>query len=154
MRSFKDAKGRIWDLEVTVNAVKRVRSRYGVDLMALIDNQFAGLVQILKDQVALCDVIYVLIEDQAKARGLTDEDFGAGMAGDALADASDVFAEAYLDFFPDREIRDTVRELLLKSKDVSKILSRQALEEIRAADVDSLVAKLRKQFGSGQESAA
>ena len=82
MKTFKDNAGRSWDISVTVDAVKRVRSLLDVDLM---EAAAGKLIQQLADNpVLLCDVIYCIVKPQADEREVTDEDFGKAMAGDAI----------------------------------------------------------------------
>jgi peptide subunit release factor RF-3 len=104
---------------VDVGAVKRVRSALGVDLMQVAEKKDAEggrepgvLERLASDPVLLVDVIYVLCRDQANALGVTDEDFGAAMAGDAIEHAVKAMLGAIVDFFPNPRERAALKRLL------------------------------------------
>ena len=119
MHGFKDLAGRYWSVRVDVGAVKRVRSALGVDLMQVAQgkNSEGGrepgvLERLASDPVLLVDVIYVLCRDQAEAHGVSDEEFGAAMAGDALDHAVQAMLGAIVDFFPHPRERAALKRLL------------------------------------------
>ena len=82
MRAFTDNAGRSWSLAVNVDAIKRVKSLLGVNLMDAVEGTL--LEKLVSDPVLLCDVIYAVCKPQADAQGVRDEDFGRAMAGDAI----------------------------------------------------------------------
>ena len=51
------------------------------------------------DVILLCDVIYALVKPQADAAGVTDEQFGAALGGEAILAAQTAFYEELVDFF-------------------------------------------------------
>jgi len=77
-------RGRAWNVEINVDAIKRVRGTCGVDLLDASDKQKSLLTDLATDPVLLVDVIYVVCKPQADDRGVSDEDFGRAMAGDAI----------------------------------------------------------------------
>jgi len=107
MKAFEDARGRTWVLAVNVVTCRRVKARLDIHLPGLAEDRAKGLVELLGDALRLVDVLYVLCQDQAEKAGVTDEQFGEAMAGDALAAAADAFVEAWTDFFhgPQQELR-------------------------------------------------
>jgi len=119
MHGFKDSAGRYWAVRVDVGAVKRVRAALGVDLMQVAERKNAEggrepgvLERLASDPVLLVDVIYVLCRDQAEAQGVSDENFGATMAGDALDGAVKAMLGALVDFFPNPRERAALKRLL------------------------------------------
>ena len=52
------------------------------------------------DPILLCDIIYVLCQSEAEQRGISDEDFGRAMAGDAIDHATASLLEELVGFFP------------------------------------------------------
>ena len=119
MHGFRDCHGRQWSIRVDVGAVKRVRSALGVDLMQVAERKTADggrepgvLERLASDPVLLVDVIYVLCRDQAQSAGVTDEQFGAAMAGDALEGAVTAMLGAIVDFFPNPRERAALKRLL------------------------------------------
>ena len=55
--------------------------------------------RVANDPILLCDILWVLCEQQAKADGVTDEDFGSSLAGDSIETATRAFLDELVDFF-------------------------------------------------------
>ena len=106
MRQFTDTKDRVWDVELNVRQMKRVRDILGIDLVNVIQAGKDGAVatdtldRVANDPILLVDILWVLCEGQAKAAGVTDDDFGSSLAGDSIADATRAFLDELVDFFP------------------------------------------------------
>lgn len=98
METFKDAVGRTWTIAVSVNTVKRVRATLDINLMEAATGDL--LSQLATDPVLLCDVLYVVCQEEADAKKVTDEDFGRAMAGDVIDNATKAFLEELANFFP------------------------------------------------------
>ena len=106
MRQFTDTKERVWKVELNVRQMKRVRDILGIDLVNVIQAGKDGAVatdtldRVANDPILLVDILWVLCEGQAKAAGVTDDDFGSSLAGDSIADATRAFLDELVDFFP------------------------------------------------------
>ena len=106
MHVFKDSKGRSWEVVLDVRQVRRVRAALGIDLANVIALSKDGSVdvgvvdRIANDPCLLADVLWVLVEGQAKEDGVTDEAFGASLAGDSIEEAARAFLDELVDFFP------------------------------------------------------
>ena len=130
MRNFKDNRGRSWQIALNVYEMKRVRSVLGVDLVNVITLGKDGKVQVdLIDRIAndpclLVDILWVLVEAEAKEQGVSDVDFGSSLAGAAIEEATKAFLDELVDFFPG------ARRLFLKK---AVEVSRQFGEEMTAA---------------------
>ena len=128
MKSFTDNAGRTWMVTVNVAAIKRVRALCGVDLNAIVEmdeknNPSTRLLERLStDPVLLVDVLYAVCKNEADAQGITDEEFGMAMAGDAIELATTALLDEVIDFFPEakrrvfRKILDASRRFEQKSK--------------------------------------
>jgi hypothetical protein len=112
MHSFKDNSERTWEVTIHVAAVKRIRALLGIDLYRLVDDGFQSLAALVSDPVRLADVLYCLCKEQADQLGVSDEDFGRGLAGDAITEAADAFVEELIDFFPDARARAGLRKAI------------------------------------------
>lgn len=149
MHTFKDARDRTWHVAVTVAAAKRCRDLAGTDLLGLVADKLRPLGELLADPVRLVDVLYVLCADQAKAAGVTDEQFGEAMHGDALDHAANAFVEALVDFFPRPDVREALRRAASKAREVEGKMATAALAEIDEIDPQEvairLLAKLRSE---------
>lgn len=106
MRQFTDTKERVWEVELNVRQMKRVRDVLGIDLVNVIQAGKDGAVatdtldRVANDPILLVDILWVLCEGQAKAAGVTDDDFGSSLAGDSISDATRAFLDELVDFFP------------------------------------------------------
>jgi hypothetical protein len=98
VKTFQDNAGQTWSLAINVAAVKRVKDLLRIDLLSVLDGKL--LEELAGDPVKLCDVVYVLCKPEADTKGITDEQFGQAMAGDALEHATTAFLEELVSFFP------------------------------------------------------
>lgn len=121
MKTFKDNAGRTWTVTVDVSAIKRVRSLLDVNLLEVLDGRL--IERLAGDPVLLCDVLYALVKPEADAKGITDEDFGRAMAGDAVEHATTALLEELVDFFPQGK-----RRLLQKALGKLKSWEAKALD--------------------------
>ena len=153
MKTFKDNAGRTWTVQIDVAAIKRVRSLLDVDLLDAVEGRL--LERLVTDPVLLCDVIYVVCKPEADAGGITDEDFGRAMAGDAVEHATTALLEDLTDFFPLAR-RRLLKKALAKLRD----LEARALEvaETRLdspeleAQMQAALASIGSSSGSSLES--
>jgi hypothetical protein len=109
MKTFADNAGRTWALKVDVSTIRRVRDVLELNLLELVDLKSNMLERLYQDPCLLCDILFVLVKPEAEAKGVTDEDFGRSLGGDALGDATDALLTEIVDFFPKGR-----RELLTK----------------------------------------
>ena len=107
MKSFTDNLGRTWMLVVNVAAIKRVRALCDVDLNAIVEidhdnNPSTKLLERLSsDPVLLVDVLYAVCKPDCDQKQVSDQDFGAAMAGDAIDHATTALLDEIVDFFPE-----------------------------------------------------
>ena len=98
MKTFADNKGRTWTIAITVDAIKQIKALIGVDLLEVVDGKL--LDRLAGDPILLCDVIYAACKAEADAQEISDQDFGAAMAGNAIDAATTALLEELVDFFP------------------------------------------------------
>jgi hypothetical protein len=98
MKTFTDTQGRVWTIAVTVDAVKRVRSLTGTDLLAVAGGDL--LERLSTDPILLADVIYAVVRPEAEAKQVSDADFGRALAGDTISAATTALLQDLVDFFP------------------------------------------------------
>ena len=153
MKSFTDNMGRTWTLVVNVAAIKRVRALCGVDLNAIVEvdrdnNPTAELLERLStDPVLLVDVLYAVCKPECEQKGVTDEDFGAAMAGDAIEQATGALLDEVVDFFPEAK-RTALRKILAATRRF-EALAKKRLEDLLADGKfeNQLVSKLEQLTG-------
>jgi hypothetical protein len=161
MRSFKDTQGRDWPVAVNTATVKRVRDLAGVNLLKIVESGPDGrnlLSDLLDDPVRLVDVLYVVCKPDADARGVTDEQFGGAMSGDAIDAGFTALTEDLADFFPQPRHRQALRSLLTKVRETGELLMRDAAEAVEAINpaehAEEQRKKLKRSSGNSPESPA
>ncbi|MGC1272619.1 MAG: hypothetical protein WBC44_02840 [Planctomycetaceae bacterium] len=120
MHTFTDTAGRAWSVVINVDAIRRVRARLDVNLLDAIEGRL--LERLVGDPVLLCDVLFVLVEPEAIAKQVTDEEFGRSLGGDVLEAATTALLEELVDFFPSGR-----RAVFRKALDKLQALEQMAL---------------------------
>ena len=110
MQTFRDNAGRTWTVSVDVAAIKRVRALAGFDLLSVLDGK--GIDRLVLDPVLLCDVLCAACRPEAERLGVTDEDFGRAMAGDAIEHATRALMEELVSFCPNPRDRKRMQKLV------------------------------------------
>ena len=121
MKVFKDNQGREWQIALNVYEMKRIRAVLGVDLVNVITLDKEGAVKVdLVDRIAndpclLVDILWVLVESQAKEEGVSDVEFGSSLSGAASDSAPAAVRDSLVYFFPGAK-----RLFLKKAVEVSR----------------------------------
>lgn len=147
MRTFTDHADRTWTLSITVDAIKRVRDLAGVNLADLTaadptdsaDHPPPALTRLQTDVVLLCDVLYALVQPQALARNISDEDFGRALGGEAIARAAAAFWEELAGFFRGLGRSDQARAIE-KQQALVRAATEAASLQLDAIDIDTAIA--------------
>lgn len=134
MQSFRDNEGRTWAVAVDVASIKRARALAGFDLAGVLDRR-EDVDRLARDPVLLVDVLYAVCKPEADSRGVSDEDFGRAMAGDALEHAVNALVEAIVSFSPNPRVRAMHRLALAKAR-TAETKALDALERGFEARVD------------------
>jgi len=138
MATFRDTNGRDWHIALTVADIKRVQQLTSVLLTSLVEDKLVPLAELIGDPVRLVDTLYAIVQPQADAAGVTDEQFGRSLGGDSLEQAANAFVEGLLDFFPSRQ-RDLLKQLMQKQKQLQNALAERSQAEIDALTVEQLI---------------
>lgn len=156
MQTFKDTEGREWQLAINVAAVKRVRDLAEVDLLKSAEGRL--LQQLADDPVKLCDVLWAIVQPQAQERKISDEQFGAALAGDVIDEATTAFLTELVAFFP-RARRGLMNKVLAKLEKltalttaaVEKALDGDAMEKAVTARLQQAEKDLQAELSAGQK---
>lgn len=152
MKTFKDNADRTWAVTINVDAIKRVRSLLDIDLMQAVEGKL--IERLIGDPVLLCDIIYCVCKEDADAKGITDEEFGRAMAGDAIELATTAMLEELVDFFPQGK-RQLLTKALAKLETLQETMLTVVSERLDSPELDAeLLAELRKLGDSSGDSRA
>ena len=145
MKTFKDNADRTWTIAVNVGAIKRVRSLLDLDLMEAVEGKL--IERLIGDPILLCDVIYCLCKDDADSRGITDEEFGRAMAGDAIELATTALLEELVDFFPQGK-RQVLRKALAKLETLQITMLNVVNQRLDSPEFEAQVEAELKRLGA------
>ena len=140
MKTFKDTSGREWTLAITIDAVKRIRDLLKIDLLDLFGGEPPLLTRLDTDVILLCDTIFVALKPQADTAGVSSEQFGAALGGDAIIAARDAFMEALSDFFQSLR-RPEVVKAISKQTELVTAAVKLAGERIENLDVPTMLSQ-------------
>ncbi len=143
MRSFKDCEGREWNMSVTIGSARMVKDQFDVDLLRF-DERLIG--RLSAEMVLMADIVYLLIEQQAKGRDVTREAFFDALDGNALEAAKEALIEATVDYLPvSRQAQ--VRAALAKIKELDERLIEEASKRLNDPDfINGVIAELEQKF--------
>ncbi|HSV28699.1 MAG TPA: hypothetical protein VLL76_04045 [Candidatus Omnitrophota bacterium] len=99
MQSFTDNAGRTWKVHLTIDAIRRVKAELAVDLLAIDQGDPPLLTRLGTDVALVVDVVFAIVRPQADEAGITDEQFGRSLGGEAIIAAHDALLEELVDFF-------------------------------------------------------
>lgn len=132
--TFRDRSGRAWEVEFTVGLVQRLK-RDGLDLKGLLADpeRFAAVMAQAPED--LVGHLWTVCEPQAKAFGLTPEEFGYLFDRETYDAAADAFLEAFVLFSQRSAAGAAIRERF------PRLMERmdRAISERLAADLDRIL---------------
>jgi hypothetical protein len=157
MKTFSDTAGRIWTLAMNAAQMKRVKAMLQLDLWGMVqdkDNPLGKVAEVVADPVQLCDLLYVLCIDQAKAEKVSDEDFGRAMGGDTLEAAANAFLEEFVDFFPHAKARKAARKMISTLSTIRERVADKALASLESIDLDKAIESLLNGYSGGVQASS
>lgn len=127
MPKFKDSLEREWDLAIDAPTIQLVRERHQVDLADIGASEQWN--RLTTDLVLRVDVLWTVLEEQAKERGINQREFAKGLIGEGLGSATDALLTGIENFFPP-DLRSLWRALCQKNKETMKIGITAAIERL------------------------
>jgi hypothetical protein len=161
MHIFKDKNNVDWPVRIDIATVKRVKSILEINLCdaVTLDNKNQPDVSLLEkiadDPVLLVDILYVICKQEADARSISDEDFGAAMGGDVLENATKSFLDELIDFFPGAK-RQVLRKIMDAGERIKQQMTTQLDAELENLDnlLDQQLPTILSSFMNSPESSA
>lgn len=141
MKQFTDSAGRTWTISLTIDAVKRIRSLLGVNLLEIESGNPPLLTRLGTDIILLCDVIFAALKPQADAAGVTDEQFGVSMGGEFIKAAQDAFYGELIDFFQKLGRGDLAKAIGAQQKMIDQAVA-QITTRIEHLDIETEIGKI------------
>ena len=101
LNTFKDTKGRIWDLTITAGTYLSLKDD-DIDISSV----FSGADNVLEEMIGgdritvMLDVIAMITEEQRKQKDVSDKDFYESLDGEVIESATLAFLQAVVNFTP------------------------------------------------------
>ena len=127
MPEFTDTRGHTWPLAFDYSLARRIKKEAGLDFVNAHDGK--AIEAIYRSDEKLVQVLWLLCQEQAAREQIDEEDFGRGLAGDALGSAIDALQEALV-LFSRPANRPVLTQILAKAR------------EAQAAEQELVIAKL------------
>lgn len=128
---FEDATGERWEIDVSVQTVIDVRQALEINLGTQAKQVFERCAS--GDLEFSCNLLFVVCEDQAKERGVSDRDFGKRLKNEILNEALKKFFRGLADF-----IQGPRGEALTKLLDAAEGLEKRMKDKLRK-DLDQAI---------------
>lgn len=135
MHRFRDNTGREWCLSLNGWQLKRLKEQIGFDA-----RDHESIFQAVGDPALLCDVLYVLCQEQADKDGVTDRQFGEALTGDAIDSAADAYMQESVDFFPQRQ-RPALKAMLTKIQEMQDRATTLAEEKMNSPAMQAMIGR-------------
>ncbi|MDZ4848101.1 MAG: hypothetical protein SGI77_02310 [Pirellulaceae bacterium] len=146
MASFTDQAGRDWVVRITNRTIRDVKDRNGVDLRELLNDECRPLLELISDSLRLSDILYTACREQALELGVTVDDFLDGFYGDVSETAGEAFCRAFVDFFPNPQLRKAIDDMLGLTRILRNEIATEANLRVQAAiastDIESIVKRI------------
>lgn len=140
MKTFQDNSDppHVWNLAITVGAIKRVKSLASVDLGRPDEGDPPLLTTLQMDVSLMCDVIFSIVHPQAVQLNVTDEQFAETLLGDGFKNACEAFWAEWRDFF--QKLGQVHRVVMLdKATQLMAAAQVAATKQAEAIDVETQV---------------
>lgn len=135
MARFTDNAGSEWCINLDAPLIAAVRKECQVNLTDLDGKAYEELAG---DPVKLVEVLWHLVEEEAKQRGVSYKQFATSLTGDVLEQAADAMLEAITDFFPLRK-RELLTAIASRNKKIREIGMTKALEKINDPELEKRI---------------
>jgi hypothetical protein len=153
MKEFRDDKDRTWQLSVNCDTVEAVKADCGCNLIDLADPDSDLLREVTLFPPLIAKLLFAMLGEQAKVKGVDDREFRKSMGGDALDEAKEALFEELINFCPKRQ-RPFLKAVLDKNREVQEAGISLALARLNDPElVKQSVAALDQRVRSEMESA-
>ena len=146
--AFKDSTGSDWQLRLTWGQVREIRDSLGVDFTTFKDGR--ALFELGVDVEKFVGVLWLLVEKQAVAAGVSPEDFAERLDGPTIDAASMALVDAYLAFCP-ALLREATTKVISGAREATiKALDVVAEENLRTMPqmIETVRQAARQEFGN------
>ncbi len=152
MGTFRDTLGRPWQIEINVTTLRRVKALVNVNLLEVLEAKGTLLGRLMFDPFLLCDVLFAICKPEADAAGVSDEDFGKGLAGDVLDAAFKALEEQIISFCQNPTDRANLRKAMEIAGGAMQQARELATEKLNRIDPKAIVEQALASLSDGSGS--
>ena len=138
MKTFTDAGGRTWSLQLNLATAKKVRDALDVDLLEPESGDPPLITRLGTEPVLLGEVLCKMLESQFETHKVTEEDVLNAFDGNTLLAAQKAFYEELHDFFLASGRKDRA-QAVAKQQVIIEDAVEQAAERIDAIDPEEAI---------------
>lgn len=120
MRTFNDAEGRDWTLDLNIESARPLSVFCGKNDPPVNLFDATSFLAAVGDIIFAVDCLSILTAEQRDRRGMTPADFGRALKGTAAYEAQRALLEEYTDFFPDPATAGVLKRSLSRLAELSK----------------------------------
>lgn len=134
--SFKDDKGRVWPIRLTIKSARLVIAEHGIDLLAIGDKAAGVFSRLTHSENQITDVVWTLVREHAKEIGVSADEYLDSVDGPTVDAMTDALIEGVIDFF--RHNPEKVRVLraaFTKQRAMETELATLAVQKIESLTV-------------------
>lgn len=146
MASFKDLGGNEWIISFNIGNCRRLLELTKLDFANAHDGKAVSEIQ--ANDSKMVQVLWLLIEEQAKAKGIDEDAFWRNLDGNVLEEAQNAIEEAVLGFTrPER--RAALKAILDKKREAIDKAMNLAVAKVQAVNIDQELENRLSQSTSG-----
>lgn len=128
---FKDANDFEWVISFNIFKARKIKEKTGLDLLKVED----VLEKASEDMYGLCEAVWISIEEQATAKGITEQDFYNSLSGESIEAMSNAFIEALVFFSPNQNTKIVIK----KSQEMIKTEQAKMTKALTELDYSELL---------------
>lgn len=138
-QQIKDTQSRPWNIVIDVVTVGLVRKTLGVNLLEIL-SPTPSFAEKLSDPIFLCDVLYLLCQEQCEAADppVSDVEFGHSMSIDAIEAGWEAVLEGVLNFSR-KGLRPAMRKVIDKSRSLTQAMDQQLQTVVASPEFDQML---------------
>lgn len=152
MSSFQDTTGEKWEINLTYGLLSRIKKQSNGNFNLLEPTKDELSARLLSQIEEWWEVLWYLVESQAKERAVTAEQFGERMSTTCLRTARDGFFRELIDFFRQLQREDIALALETQMEQHAKAMSKmqERVKTLEAAIDQKMNRTLNSEFGKLQ----
>lgn len=146
MTTFKDITGKLWRVDFTIGTCRKLKSAADLDFANAHDGKAVAAIQ--ADDEKMVQALWLLCDEQAKERNITEDGFACLLDGNVLEEAQTAIEDALLSFIrPER--RAALAAIFEKKKEAMDKAMALAVAKVQAVNIDeALTAQLSSTPGN------